>query len=860
MQYVATWGANDLNQLNLPFNRSNLLYGNLITGFSGVTQLALGESHTIGIYNNNYLTGWGDNSYDQISFKLLPDFHYYIGARSLDANFGTSYVVDKFGYIHGYGRDLIFGQIDTGSVINWNFYLSFGLNPTPFTISKYPKNFSAVGAGSGYVLGLHASGFVTGWGEGAERIIGQTTGLLRTGVSLIFNRNLSSGSYVTINLTGTLWTGFRAVWSQSQNNTTFSGLTLYNSGSPYTSGLAIVNGGLGRAIYSGYLDSDKSYLRVILTGTGITSATSGRGVLGVLITGYSGINWGSDSKVIDYPTINTINSLGFITGVSAGFNHTLVMLSGGKVTGWGDNSLNQLNFDTSSFSGIKISTKANHNLVIGRPKPIITKINKTGSSNWIIDFSGVDTTPTSITFQRSINKQTWTNINTTIMTTGKISGLFFPNDDQDYFCRLVELDNNILYTGAIANLNPYYLYFNPSQDSKLYGWGGNVINPLNKIKFYPAMGNYDYMNGPYTSPPTSSGRAYLQYFNNLLGDLVQNTSNNKRYYEVIIGDCHFFILDSDPVTGGTLRNGSPLNDAGIGDPASVNSNTNYANAQKTWFNNRIQNSTSKWKLVIFHHPPQTSETIEYGTWNLSFANGWRLDLANAVFNGHARIYEKTVKIHNDNIVYYFTAGVGGTQISQLGPLLAGSTTQLREYGFVKIKVYDDTLDICFSNLQGIEKDNTIIGSNNPINLKNIFVIVSDYGHPTNPTDIISIGTDYYSPISNYYTSQVSLAIKNISPDAVFTAGNNTIPSGSIINYQNNVEPFYKNYYTGNVMIRNEITDIPETIKNVNTYDVSAGYKTNIILTEVPLASGIPIAPVISGEPVQVICEDFVFDV
>jgi hypothetical protein len=731
MQYVATWGANDLNQLNLPFNRSDLFFGNLITGFTGLTKLALGEYHSIGIYNNSYLTGWGDNRYDQISFKLLPDFHYYIGAQSLDANQGTSYLVDKFGYIHGYGRDLLFGSIDTGNIIDWNFYLNIGLNPTPFAISKYPKDFSLVSAGSGFVLGLHRSGFITGWG---------------------------------------------------------------NSGSSVISGQK-------------YLD---------------------------------------------------INSLGFVTGVSAGFDHALAMLSGGTVTGWGDNFLNQLNFDTSIFSGIKISTKANHNLVLGRPKPIITKIDK-NNSNWIVDFSGVNASPTAFVFQRSINKQNWVSINGSIVSNGKIQGNFFPNEDQDYFCRLIEQKNSNFYTGSIANFNPYYFYFNPSKDSKLYNWGGVRIDPLNTIQFFPAMGNIDYLVGAgYTSPPTHSGSLYLNYFNNLLGDLVDNTSSNKRYYEVVIGDCHFFILDSDPVTGGGGRDGN-TSKAGIGDPSSPGSNIDYANTQKNWFNNRIQNSKSKWKLVIFHHPPRSSSASSYGSFNLSFENGWRLDLASAVFNGHSLIYEKFLRNHNGKEVYYFAVGPGGRRISDLGPLLPDSFTQLQEYGFTKIKVYDEALEVCFNTLGGTEKDNTLIGGNERLNLKNIFAIVADFGERGNPTDIISIGADYFFPISNYYTNQVSLSIKDISPDAVFTAGNNVPASQSILNYEQNIEPFYKSFYTGNVMIRNEITDIPERIKNVNIYDANAGYKTNIVLTEIPLATGTPPPPIISGESVSIVCQNFIFD-
>ena len=158
----------------------------------------------------------------------------------------------------------------------------------------------------------------------------------------------------------------------------------------------------------------------------------------------------------------------------------------------------------------------------------------------------------------------------------------------------------------------------------------------NRKGFFPAMGNHDY------DDENRTGQEFLTYFS-FLGKLLGNTSNQKKYYDFKIYNCHFFILDSDPVCGSSDKNGNIFASypAGKGD-ANLNttSNANYVATQKTWFNNTIKNSNSKYKFVFYHHPSYSSGSFHKGYPKLSAHQGWKVHLANAVFHGHEHLYER----------------------------------------------------------------------------------------------------------------------------------------------------------------------------------------------------------------------------
>ena len=154
--------------------------------------------------------------------------------------------------------------------------------------------------------------------------------------------------------------------------------------------------------------------------------------------------------------------------------------------------------------------------------------------------------------------------------------------------------------------------------------------------FFPVMGNHDYDDIDRT------GIDYLNYFP-FLSRLYDNTSNKSKYYDIKIDDCHFFVLDSDPVCGSSDKNWNIFASypAGKGD-SNTASNSNYAATQKTWFNNAIKNSNSKYKFVFYHHPSYTSSSYHRGHPKLSPHQGWKVHLANEVFHGHEHLYERIV--------------------------------------------------------------------------------------------------------------------------------------------------------------------------------------------------------------------------
>lgn len=313
-------------------------------------------------------------------------------------------------------------------------------------------------------------------------------------------------------------------------------------------------------------------------------------------------------------------------------------------------------------------------------------------------------------------------------------------------------------------------------------------------RFYPSLGNHDY------DDPRKFGEGYLQFFNNL-NYIKNNSSSSKKYYDIKLGPCHFFILDSDPVTGGTSRCGIISEGAGKGDGPNSTANEYYKERQKNWFNNAILNSKSQYKFVIFHHPPYTSEIAHYGFHKLSYEEGWRLDLATAIFNGHSHNYERFQKEHNEKIVHYIVNGSAGINLRGFGTPLADSVVRLREYGWTKIEIYSTGYKIAFvGQFNNNEKDTLIVGDIfGPVIYK--FAIIADYG-VNGSLDIENVPPDYNNPNNNYYTYWVSRSIhREPGITAVFSAGDNSYPNSTNQLLDLNCGRFYCNYigqyYNGN---------------------------------------------------------------
>ena len=473
---LIVWGSNEDGALNIP-DAFRPELDIVKSGTNVFKKISLGFDHVVAQYSNYYLVGWGDNSFGQNNFSrgyTMTDF---------DAGINTNYFVDFYGRIHGLGEDLLFSDVSlyTGQIINPQILADRGVNEggLPQPLYKYNLGIKSVKAGSGYVIAVTTGGKITGWGTFAippeENIItGQVSGILRSGSALIYNGVLNSGSYVTINLTGE-WSGYRAIWKQSSDGISFTGLNLYNRNIAYLSGLSIYDKGVGPDVYNGYLDKDKNYLNVILTGKGSTPSTSGSGVLGVLITGYLGTQWQNKSMVIDHSAFNRLNSVGTVKEVAAGYSHALALFENGVITGWGDNLLGQLSFSTPSLSGImsgvKIATKVNENLFLGAAYPIITNIATTGLINsdptgWKIDYKDNRLGVTGIIVESSLDEILWNQ--NPLQLGGTVSGSGINFDSSDYYVRLISLSGSIPVTGSFSIFNPGKNLFRKEPDYKLY--------------------------------------------------------------------------------------------------------------------------------------------------------------------------------------------------------------------------------------------------------------------------------------------------------------------------------------------------------------------------------------------------------
>ena len=216
-------------------------------------------------------------------------------------------------------------------------------------------------------------------------------------------------------------------------------------------------------------------------------------------------------------------------------------------------------------------------------------------------------------------------------------------------------DNNYdmgLATTIDYNIGKYY--------SRFIGGYRGVFGPgAAENRFWPALGNHDW-----NATDAGSDQPYLDYFTALPGV--------KRYYDVVVGSIHFFVLDSDPHEP---------------DGITVDS------AQAGWLEPRLRASDSCWNVVYFHHPPYSSGDPLYTEPEMRWPfRDWGADL---VLTGHQHQYER---LEEDGLTYV-VAGLGGalnrfdfadTQPGSIGRYNA-------DFGALRVRVTDEQLELEFRN-------------------------------------------------------------------------------------------------------------------------------------------------------------------
>lgn len=158
-------------------------------------------------------------------------------------------------------------------------------------------------------------------------------------------------------------------------------------------------------------------------------------------------------------------------------------------------------------------------------------------------------------------------------------------------------------------------------------------------RFFPAIGNHDVQFIVAEQVYTRAG--FLDYFYadaaGQPGRLPSGVFTDEHvYYDVQLGDAHFFIIDSDQ----TLRSAAS------------------ARNQMVWLNDVLEDSAALWKFVVFHYAPYGSG-YEANVIQMRWPFGeWGAD---AVFAGHDHLYER---IERDDTIYY-TVGNSGQELYEL---------------------------------------------------------------------------------------------------------------------------------------------------------------------------------------------------
>ncbi len=170
-------------------------------------------------------------------------------------------------------------------------------------------------------------------------------------------------------------------------------------------------------------------------------------------------------------------------------------------------------------------------------------------------------------------------------------------------------------------------------------------------RFFPSIGNHDLL--------ADYGQPYYDYF---------TLPGNERYYHVTFDPVAIFVLNSMPGEEDGIRADS---------------------AQAAWLQQALAESEACWKVVVFHHPPYTSDHRGPYTWmRWPFAE-WGAD---TVLNGHHHTYER---LEVDGFPY-FVNGLGGGVIYAFGDQPPESQIRYNEeYGAMLVEVTEQQMTLQF---------------------------------------------------------------------------------------------------------------------------------------------------------------------
>lgn len=294
---------------------------------------------------------------------------------------------------------------------------------------------------------------------------------------------------------------------------------------------------------------------------------------------------------------------------------------------------------------------------------------------------------------------------------------------------IITLGDNNYEFGADSTIDSNIGQFYHDFIRPYYGVFGNEA-PFNK--FFPSLGNHDWYS--------DSASAYLNFF---------TLPGNERYYDFIRGNCHFFVIDSDP-----------------NEPDGILQNSNQA----LWLKTKLFQSNARFRIVYFHHPPFSSG--QHGN-NVDMQWPFREWGANVILCGHEHNYERLV---GEDGLTYIVNGLGGKDWREFAAIVPESRLRFTgNYGAMLVTSYADSLNLKFIAYPDSVKDDTTIVLP-PIGIEPIsetalgYKLFQNYPNPFNPSTEIS----FHIPISG----NTNISIFDVNGRLVDELVNKVMPAGN----------------------------------------------------------------------------------
>lgn len=181
-------------------------------------------------------------------------------------------------------------------------------------------------------------------------------------------------------------------------------------------------------------------------------------------------------------------------------------------------------------------------------------------------------------------------------------------------------------------------------------------------KFFPAYGNHDAMHAS----------AYTTYFSYL----PSNPDSSHRYYDVKVGNIHFWFLNGNENLTAT------------------------GNPQAAWLSANAPDTSAAWNVVIVHQPPYgtgtygdiSSSQLPYHEYGIDFVVG-----------GHNHHYERLEK---EGVVYYIAGFAGNCDHHSCGTRTTTATSKFcsNEGGYMQLIATNTQIDINYINQSGTQLD------------------------------------------------------------------------------------------------------------------------------------------------------------